>query len=281
MLVGATKIASENKSTEVAPGLALMKASDCFNCHAVKEKLVGPALLEVADRYRGQPGAEAATVQRVLKGSTGIWGQVGMLPHPQHTEDELHIMVRWIYGLQSSDAFPAMVRSVEGEVTAPGDATNGCVLNATYTDAGRAPAGPLSGKASLTLRSRRIEAESGQPDRAGGVENNSASGKRALGHIQDGATVRFPALPINGSASATVRAASGGQGGTLQLHLGSKTGPLLGEVEINPTGGWDSWVELPIPLSNVPNESADVFMVLVGPGKQGLFNVDWLQFNAK
>ena len=51
-------------------GMRSMKKSDCFNCHAVDQKRVGPALLEIANKYRGKEGALDASVQRVLKGST-------------------------------------------------------------------------------------------------------------------------------------------------------------------------------------------------------------------
>ena len=67
------------------PGLALMKQSDCFNCHAIETKIVGPAYLDVANKYRGQPGAIEASIQRVIKGSSGVWGESPMLPHESFT----------------------------------------------------------------------------------------------------------------------------------------------------------------------------------------------------
>src|SRR4030095_11802993 len=83
-----------------------------------------------------------------------------MLPHPQHTEDELNIMVRWIFALDAKEGAPGLSRGLSGEITAPkSDQLAACVLEATYTDAGRAPAASLSGKATVTLRSRRIEAD--------------------------------------------------------------------------------------------------------------------------
>ena len=79
---------------DVPPGQTLMKQSDCFNCHAIEQKIVGPPLMEIANKYRNQPGAEDASVDRVRKGSSNVWGPLPMLPHPQHTVDELHQMVR-------------------------------------------------------------------------------------------------------------------------------------------------------------------------------------------
>lgn len=42
----------DGKESSDEPGLALMKQSDCFNCHAIETKIVGPPLLDVANKYR-------------------------------------------------------------------------------------------------------------------------------------------------------------------------------------------------------------------------------------
>jgi len=280
-LISATKVESEKK--DVHPGLTLMKSSDCFNCHAVNQKLIGPSFVEVANKYRGQPDAPKTAVERILKGSTGVWGQVGMLPHPTKTEDEVHIMVRWIFSLDSNAAYPAMVRAVEGEILAPEDATEGCVIGVTYTDAGHAPALPLSTKASVKLRSRRIEAESAHKDEGGpgGVDASNASNKHALGGIRDGHKVKFPGVSLAGAQSVTIRFASGGEGGKVVLRSGAQDGPVIGEVEVKPTGGWEKWEELSVPLTNPSSETTDIHISFVNPGKSNLMNLDWVQFNEK
>ena len=66
-------------ATDDDPGLASMKRSDCFQCHAVDRKIIGPSYLEVANRYRGQAGALEAARERVdalftqLPLSDSIW----------------------------------------------------------------------------------------------------------------------------------------------------------------------------------------------------------------
>ena len=44
-------------------------------------------------KYRGKEGALEASVLRVIKGSTGVWGKVPMIPHSHHTIDEIREMV--------------------------------------------------------------------------------------------------------------------------------------------------------------------------------------------
>lgn len=74
----------------------LAKAKNCLACHAVASKLVGPAFKDVAAKYAGQKGAEDALVQKVLKGSTGVWGNVPMPANAQVNEAEARTLVKWV-----------------------------------------------------------------------------------------------------------------------------------------------------------------------------------------
>lgn len=263
------------------PGLALMKQSDCFNCHGIETRIVGPPLLEVANKYRGQSGAMAATVERVIKGSTGVWGQVPMLPHEALTTDQVQLMVRWVYGLEPGKNAAGLVRGLEGEVAAPkDDGLRTAILEATYTDMGRGLAAGLSSQATVTLRSPRLQAEAA--DEKSGLKVLGAY----LGAIADGHFARFKQINLRDSSSVTFRVASAGEGGKIELRAGSATGPLLAEVEVKPTGGWEKWVEVQSPLAfpaeaGKRNDRPDLYVMFVNPGKSGLMNLDWLQFNPK
>ena len=76
----------------------------------------------------------------------------------------------------------------------------------------------------------------------------------------------------------TFRAASAGQGGKIEVRAGSRDGELLAQVEVQPTGGWEKWIELNVPLKST-TDPADVFVVFSNPGRGGLMNLDWVQFN--
>jgi cytochrome c len=281
-LVSSTVIGADGKGAVSDPGLALMKSSDCFNCHQVEQRIIGPSYLEVADRYRGQPAALDLAVKRVREGSTGVWGQVPMLPHPQHTTDEVTIMLRWVFGLEKGKGGTTLVRGLAGEITAPKDAKAGSfILEATYTDAGRPPAGSLGNKASVALRSRRVEAESGELHGPKINGDDQASGRKRIGSIEDKHFVRFPSMNLAEVGGFTVGASSGNVGGTIEFRLGAPDGALLGSVEMPNTGGWDKWVEKTAVGINLPAASADVYAVFVNAGKGGLMNMDWVQFNPR
>ena len=74
----------------------LAKAKNCMACHAVANKLVGPAFKDVAAKYAGQKDAEAKLVAKVMKGGSGVWGAIPMPANPQVSEAETHTLVKWI-----------------------------------------------------------------------------------------------------------------------------------------------------------------------------------------
>jgi cytochrome c len=85
-------------SAAVAPDQMPAKYG-CTGCHAVDHKVVGPSFNDVAAKYRGQD-VEAALVEKIRKGGSGVWGQIPMTPNPQVPEQELHTIVKWILTLK-------------------------------------------------------------------------------------------------------------------------------------------------------------------------------------
>lgn len=74
----------------------LAKAKNCLACHAVANKLVGPAFKDVAAKYAGQKDAEDKLAQKVLKGSSGVWGTTPMPANTQVNEAEARTLVKWV-----------------------------------------------------------------------------------------------------------------------------------------------------------------------------------------
>jgi cytochrome c len=71
----------------------------CTACHAVDDKVVGPAFKEVAAKYRGKD-VETQLAQKVRNGGAGVWGQVPMPPNPQVPDADLHALVKWVLSLK-------------------------------------------------------------------------------------------------------------------------------------------------------------------------------------
>jgi cytochrome c len=80
---------------------ALLRKSGCFACHTVEKKLVGPALKDIAAKYKGKPGAVAALAKKVRAGGTGTWGTVAMAPAPATVSDaDLKAAIAYILTLK-------------------------------------------------------------------------------------------------------------------------------------------------------------------------------------
>jgi len=80
--------------------LQLAKKNNCFACHTLDKKLVGPAWKDVAAKYRGDATAEAKLVDKVGKGGVGVWGTVPMPPNALVSEADRKILVKFILSLK-------------------------------------------------------------------------------------------------------------------------------------------------------------------------------------
>jgi cytochrome c len=78
-----------------AEGNALLKKNNCFACHAMDKKVVGPAFKDVAAKYRGQADAEENLVAKVSKGGKGVWGSM-MMPPQAAKPDDVRAMVKFV-----------------------------------------------------------------------------------------------------------------------------------------------------------------------------------------
>lgn len=83
-----------------ADGDTLLKDSGCLSCHAKAEKVVGPAFLSVADKYRSDKDAVATLVQSIQNGSKGKWGRMPMPPHASISQDDLKTLARHVLAMK-------------------------------------------------------------------------------------------------------------------------------------------------------------------------------------
>ncbi len=78
----------------------LAKKSGCTNCHTVDKKLVGPALKDIAAKYKSDAAAQARLEEKVKKGSQGAWGPIPMPPNPKVSDADAKTLVQWILSLK-------------------------------------------------------------------------------------------------------------------------------------------------------------------------------------
>lgn len=80
-----------------APGLAVMRTSNCFNCHNFNSKSIGPSFLDISKRYPPTKSNIDSLIKRIRLGSSGIWESREKMPaHPELTADQVKNTVQWI-----------------------------------------------------------------------------------------------------------------------------------------------------------------------------------------
>lgn len=259
------------------PGLSMIRKSDCLNCHAPNRPLVGPSFVQIANKYRDQPHQLQESVKRVLNGSSGVWGKIGMLPHLQHTPAEVTKMVEYVYTV-SADSSNPNARGFRNELTTK-EGLGSLVLEASYVDLGRGDIPKIIGIGSIRLRSRHLQAEAA--DQFSGTRplgSEKAEGKKFMGAIEHDGFLKFDHIRFDDIKSINARVASAGAGGAIEIRRGSINGQLLGKSNIEVNGQWEEFYDKTITLE--PTTGTDnLFLVFKNEkNRGGLMNVDSLSF---
>lgn len=79
---------------------AMMKKDGCAACHSIDKKIVGPAYVDVAAKYKGDKDAVAKLTKKVKEGSTGVWGPIPMPPNAAVSQADATELVTWILSLK-------------------------------------------------------------------------------------------------------------------------------------------------------------------------------------
>lgn len=78
---------------------ALAASKNCMACHAVDQKIVGPAFSAVSDKYAGDKTAKDKLAQKIQKGSAGVWGEMPMPANAQVNAADAKKLAAWILAL--------------------------------------------------------------------------------------------------------------------------------------------------------------------------------------
>jgi len=166
------------------------------------------------------------------------------------------------------------------------------IIEAVYTDNGGAgTSGPLSDTDEVILNTKRKQVEywdstgrvagaaAGGDPGVGTETTTDVGGGLNIGFIEDGDYVSYAPVNFENLDQIAFRVASGGAGGTIELRRGATDGELITQATVTPTGGWQSWqtVEVPLPATE---GTFQLFVVFRGPAG-GLMNLNWIQVHGK
>jgi cytochrome c len=92
--------ASAETSGAVHKGKQLIDKSDCLGCHNETTKVIGPAYVEVAEKYPMSELNVDELADKIIRGGAGVWGDVPMTPHPDLSKEDAKEMVNYILSLK-------------------------------------------------------------------------------------------------------------------------------------------------------------------------------------
>ena len=93
------KAGAGNAVDPVALGEALVKGNDCNTCHHKTNTVIGPAHLAVAKKYEFTEASVKLLAEKIMKGGSGVWGQIPMAAHVDLNQSDAESMARYVLSL--------------------------------------------------------------------------------------------------------------------------------------------------------------------------------------
>lgn len=147
-----------NENAQASIWRSIVK-NNCFNCHALRDKLAGPSFEQIREKYGASESTTNALAQKILKGSKGIWGDSQMMPsHPDMQIDEAKDIVQWLLR-NAAEKDLQITRGTEGSIKTKSNPHLGAkafyVLSAFYRDHGTDEREQKEAEATLTITSEK------------------------------------------------------------------------------------------------------------------------------
>ncbi|WP_197038967.1 ThuA domain-containing protein [Herbidospora cretacea] len=150
------------------------------------------------------------------------------------------------------------------------------VIDAEYTDNGGLT---THTQAQLQPRLRQAEHFSSQSG-VQAVTGAAPHGGAAVGYIDNNDWIAFTPYNLSGATSFTARVGAVAGGNTLEVRTGSQTGPLVATVTVPATGGYATFQDVTVPITNPPTSTGQLFLVFKGATGGGLFDLDDFTFGT-
>ncbi|WP_228084920.1 PQQ-dependent sugar dehydrogenase [Mucilaginibacter sp. JRF] len=213
-------------SAQFATAKMLLKKSDCYACHAVDAKSLGPSFTQVAIKYKGDKGAEDRLTKKVIAGGSGVWGDAMMPAHSSMPEAQVNAIVKYVLSLSEKKAAPKNMPVTGTYVTneQPEQTNKGSfIFRAAYRDKGTKTASPQIGESIVVLRNPLMPVA--DADGFKGMDVDKAASVAKV--IDAQAYIQLKNIDLTGIKTIKLR---GDNINSFTIHSGSPTGKLLGEA---------------------------------------------------
>jgi cytochrome c len=230
---------SVDASTQYAVANSLISQSDCKVCHQVNSKSVGPSFVDVATKYKGDASANDRLVKKIRNGGAGVWGEVAMPAHPAMSAADAGTIVNYILHVTDKTFSTLPVTGSYSPKIPEGDNGRGSVIiRAAYTDRGNPTAKTIptqTGEKTIILHSPYLNAADAQVVQ-GAELKGQGMGKGINVIPKANGYIAFKQLDLTGvkqiELGASAQKREGSVGGTIEIHLDSPTGELIGQTTV-------------------------------------------------
>lgn len=226
--------------SNVMSGNNLAMTLDCRSCHLVSDSSIGPSYTSIAERYQDSTNAVTYLTDKIIQGSSGVWGETAMPAHRDMAEEDARKIVTWIRSL-TDDEEVAESLPASGTLNPTLDnepMVNGVlVLSASYTDEGGENVRSLTGNTSVILRNSLMNGAA-----ASDLQEYNAvefGGNTLLIAPNGPGSFRLEQIDLTGIGSVVLSSGSQqplGYGYTFEFRLDAPDGELIGEGELAPGG---------------------------------------------
>ena len=230
-----------------AIGKNLIESSDCKSCHQYNTKSIGPSYADVAGKYENTSENRAMLQDRVINGSSGIWGDHAMAAHPELSDEHAKRIVDFIMGILDEKPTIASLplngnlrpNLPEGE-----DGSGAYILRAAYQDKGGDGLKPLAGEVNLVLRNPVVFPQSAEQSKRTQLLTTPRTNFFVLGPE---AHLGYENIDLTGIKQVDVFVQVSpryeAHGGIIEVRLDSPSGKLIGQSDKviqkdAPRGGW-------------------------------------------
>jgi len=265
---------------------ALIAASDCKACHALNNKSVGPAFVEIAKRYANDGNAPAKLAKKIINGGAGNWGEHAMSAHPQITLSAAKEMVSYILQLATeSDGRNTQILPGTGAIPASvfANKKGTFYLTVTYEDNGKDGKGKLKCSDIIRLGSPKMELLDADTTSGCMPIYSEAEGfkNKYCGAIAHNSFMVFKRIDLTSVGSILARTNSKSANGKFELRIDKLDGEVIASIPVKAAGAWEKWTEsiAELKATRGVHKLYFVFVNKRGGIAEEVVNFDWLQFN--
>jgi cytochrome c len=220
-------------------GKILTQTLDCKSCHNEILKSIGPSFMMVSEKYSKQKGARKYLAEKVMKGGSGVWGDVAMAAHPDINQTDLKEIIGYVLSLSNKEIVRKSLPA-SGKILPPVNTKKDAalVLSASYSSRGANNIKALSDRITVvrysgyhlfTGKENKAGFQSGHIDNFNYLKLNVPAGWFAI-----------DSLDLTGISSIQVSADLEKQSlspFSFEIRLDSLTGKLLGKGSFPASGG--------------------------------------------